>query len=159
MFKAIFLFELKHWLRQPAIYLYAALFAGMGFLIFIGSAGMFDAHSQGKPLLRLLNSPFELNYIFNYFNKFFLFLLPAIVGASIYRDYKHQVHQLLYSFPIPKSHYLWAKYLSATLIVFTITAFSDDELCLRVNSNSFCSDEKRWKREEGKQSSYFAFFN
>ncbi|WP_299887922.1 M1 family aminopeptidase [uncultured Lacinutrix sp.] len=120
MFRYIFLNELKYWLKKPAIYIYILFFSGIAFIGFVGTAGLFDSPTTQK-LTRLSNSPFEINYMMQYFNKFFLFLLPAIIGATIYRDYKDNAHSVLYSYPIKKKDYLFSKFLSSFLLVCFIT--------------------------------------
>ncbi len=121
MFKHIYTYELKYWLKKPAFYLYAIVFASIAFIAIVGTAGLFDSlPSTNNGIERLVNSPFELNYMLQYFNKFMLFLLPAIIGATIYKDYKNSTHSILYSFPIKKQAYLYGKFLSALTLVFTI---------------------------------------
>ncbi|GAB5522506.1 MAG: M1 family aminopeptidase [Roseivirga sp.] len=120
MFSSIYSYELKHWLKSPAPYIYFTAFFSISFLAFAGNAGFFDPPTESDKLQRVINSPHEINYMMQYFNKFFLFLLPAIIGATLYKDYKHQVHSILYSFPIKKADYLFGKFLSAFTIVVLI---------------------------------------
>ncbi len=123
MFNSIFKFELQHWLKQGSVYIYFGVFFLLAFIIQAGTGGFFDANSADAKLgfQQYLNSPHGIYQIFQYFNKFFLFLLPAIIGAGLYRDYKHQVVQLLYTFPIPKKDYLLGKFWSSFLVVFIIS--------------------------------------
>lgn len=123
MFSKIFNYELAYWLKRPAPYLYAVAFFSIAFLSFAGTAGFFDPPTTSTRLQRWINSPKELNYILLYFNKFFLFLLPAIIGATVYKDFKHQVHSILYSFPIQKRDYLLGKFFSSFLVVVLICVF------------------------------------
>ncbi len=119
MFKNIFLFELKHWLRSPAFYLYLFAFFFLAFMLQAGSAGFFDSPTEQKAT-QLLNSPHAISSILHYFNKFFLFLLPAIIGVGLYRDYKSQVINIMYTFPMKKRDYLFGKFLSNFFIVLLI---------------------------------------
>ncbi len=121
MFKNIYFHELTYWFKNPAIYGYGIAFFGLAFLLLVGTGGLFDPPPISDKMVRLVNSPFEINYVMNYFNKFFLFLLPAIVGASIYKDYKYRMHSILYTFPIDKSSYLLGKFLAAISIVLLLT--------------------------------------
>jgi len=122
MFTSIFTYELKYWLKKPSTYIYFLTFFGIAFLLFIGTAGFFDGPEKVNPQnVRVLNSPFEINYMLKFFNKLFLFLLPTIIGVSIYKDYKNNVHSILYSFPIKKGAYFLGKFLSSFLIVSVIT--------------------------------------
>lgn len=121
MFSSIYTYELKQWLKSPSPYIYFLTFFSITFLAFAGNAGFFDPPTEGDKLERVINSPHEINYMMQYFNKFFLFLLPAIIGATLYKDYKYKVHSILYSFPIKKSDYLPGKFLSAFTIVVLIS--------------------------------------
>lgn len=121
MLKSIYSYELKSLLKQPAIYFYFVVFFGIALISVLGTGGFFDGVPETDKEIRLLNSAHEINFIFQYFNKFFLFLLPAIIGMVIYKDYKNNVHPVLYSYPIKKSDYLLGKFLSALTIVFIIT--------------------------------------
>lgn len=121
MFKSIFLFEFKSWLKKPVFYVYCLVFFGIAFLSMAGTAGLFDPHSESGTLQRYVNSPFEINFVIQYFNKFFLFLLPAVIGATIYKDFKNDTHSIVYTFPIHKRDYFFGKFLSSFLIVVFIT--------------------------------------
>ncbi|WP_417364428.1 M1 family aminopeptidase [Galbibacter sp.] len=87
---------------------------------FLGTGGFFDEPIKATETVRLLNSPHELNYLFQYLGKLFLFLIPAIIGTSIYKDFKHKVYPVLYSYPIDKKAYLTGKFLGAFTIVVLI---------------------------------------
>lgn len=141
MFKNIFNYEINFWLRRPVTYIYFCAFFGFAFLTFIGTAGFFDPPpNDTSKLVRVINSSYELNYMFQYFTKIFMFLLPAIIGASIYKDYKYSMHSIVYTFPINKLSYLLGKFLSAFCIVVLISlsvgiAFCIGEFMPGLNSN------------------------
>lgn len=113
MFKTIFSYEIKYWLRNPSLYFYigSVLFLSTGMMA--GISGVFDEESVSAG--RLSNSPMSLFSLFNTFNKLILFLLPAVIGHSIYRDFKSNAHSLLYSYPFTKREYLAGKFLSSFL--------------------------------------------
>ena len=46
-----------------------------------------------------------------------IILYPSIIGVSVYRDFKSNMHSILYSYPYTKLEYLLAKFLSGLLIV------------------------------------------
>lgn len=89
-----------------------------------GASGIFGEGTASTA--RLSNSPVSLYSFFNFFAKLLLFLLPAVVGVAMYRDYRSNMHAVLYSYPFNKRQYLSAKFLSAfsvlTLIAATIAA-------------------------------------
>lgn len=125
MFTTVFIHEFKYWVKKPSTYLYFLAFFSIALLLFVGTAGLFDPHITGSKTQKWVNSPHEINYVVQYFNKFFLFLLPAIIGATIYKDFKFNVHTVVYSFPIRKADYLLGKFLSSLLVTLLIgTSFS-----------------------------------
>jgi len=123
MIGSIYLHELNYWLKKPIIYVYFAVFFSFSLISFLGSGGYFDEPIKASETIRLLNSPHELNYLFQYIGKLFLFLIPAIIGTSIYKDFRYKVHSILYSYPFDKKAYLTGKFLASFSIV-TLISFS-----------------------------------
>jgi len=117
MFLAILRFELKYWLKHIAFYVYAALFFLFALFTMAGAAGLFGEGSSG---LEVANSPFRIFTFAMFFGKLLLLLVPAIVGETIFRDYKSNIHSILYAYPITKRAYLPAKFLSGAGIVLLI---------------------------------------
>lgn len=123
MKSAIFNYELKYWLTSPLTYLFAIAFFALALVMMLGTGGYFDGAPAESANVRLLNSPYEINFIFQYFGKFLLFLIPVIVGTCLYRDYKSRSFHITYSFPIPKADYLFGKLLSGLSIILIISLF------------------------------------
>lgn len=123
MFYSIFKHELSYWLRKPAFYIYSFIFLIAALLISSISAGIFDEVSATIDSSKIVNSPSEINQIFNTLSTLIFFLFPAIIGVSIHRDFKSDMHKILYSYPLTKTHYLLAKFLSSLLIVSFIVLF------------------------------------
>lgn len=122
MWHSIFNYELKYWFKSPLPYLFLIVFFGLAFIMILGTGGYFDGPTTANAAnIRLLNSPHEINFIFQYFTKFLLFLIPVIVGHSLHRDYKSRIFSITYSFPIPKGAYLFGKLGSALLLVIGIS--------------------------------------
>ena len=124
MTNRILSYEIRHLLRKPSTYIYLLTFFSIALVSMLGTGGYFDGVPDAKGEIKYLNSPIALLTVFNYFNKFFLFLLPAIVGFVIYKDYKNKTHNILYSFPITKKEYLSGKFLSGIFIVILIALSS-----------------------------------
>lgn len=120
MFLSIFWFELKYWFRNPIFYFFSFILLFFAVLLMGASAGLFDAASTQ----RVANSPFSLYSFIILFNKLTLFIIPALIGNSIYRDFKSRTYQVMYTFPFTKWDYLAAKYLSSLLIVLIIAAIT-----------------------------------
>ena len=120
MFYTIFKQELKYWLKKPAFYIYAAIFLLISLLLSAGSAGIFDFLSVTTGSALVVNSPIGISNLFNTLTILIFFLFPSIIGVSIYRDFKSEMHTILYSYPFTKANYLFAKFFSAITIVSLI---------------------------------------
>ena len=120
MFSTIFKQELKYWFHKPATFIYMGIFFLLAVFFSAASAGIFDSLTVTTGSAKVVNSPFGIHGLFNAMSVFMLFLLPSIIGASIYRDYKSEMHTILYSYPFTKANYLFAKFLSAFVVVMSI---------------------------------------
>ena len=118
-FKTLFNFEIKYWLKNPATYIYAVVLLTLSTLIMAGNMGVFDENTATTASVRLANSPIAL---LNSFGIIVLgyFLLPSIIGGSVFRDYSSEMHSILYSYPFKKSAYIPAKFLSSVAITMGI---------------------------------------
>ena len=120
MFSTIFFHELKYWLKKPAFYIYMAIFFALSLFISATTAGVFDGITATTGSSRIVNSPGGVTGLFNGLTIFIFFLFPSIIGVSVYRDYKSEMHTILYSYPFSKGNYLFAKFFSSILIVTSI---------------------------------------
>ncbi|WP_367387987.1 hypothetical protein [Lewinella sp. LCG006] len=116
MFPTIFRNEIYHWLRQPYVY----LFGGLLFVISLATMWGMAAEATGGPDAEILNSYFRINFMSNYLSLLMLFVLPATMGAAVYRDFKSEMYTLLYAYPITKPSYLAAKFLAAYLVTAAV---------------------------------------
>jgi ABC-2 type transport system permease protein len=120
MFSTIFKHELKYWFKKPAFYIYLVIFALLSLFLSAANAGIFDSVSVTTGSARIVNSPIGINNLFNALSVFIFFLFPSIIGVSVYRDFKSEMHTILYSYPFTKANYLFAKFLSAVVVVTCI---------------------------------------
>jgi ABC-2 type transport system permease protein len=120
MFLIIFKQELKYWFNKPVFYVYAAIFLLLAFLISATTAGIWDGITGTTGSSQIVNSPINVNGLLNAFTIFIFFLFPSIIGVSIYRDFKSEMHTILYSYPFTKADYLFAKFFSSILVVSVI---------------------------------------
>ncbi|MEH6537516.1 MAG: M1 family aminopeptidase [Psychroserpens sp.] len=120
MFSTIFFHELKHWVKKPAFYIYMAIFFMLALFIAAANAGIFDSITATTGSSRIVNAPFGITNLFISLTVLIFFLFPSIIGVSVYRDYKSEMHTILYSYPFSKSSYLFAKFFSAVFIVTCI---------------------------------------
>jgi ABC-2 type transport system permease protein len=117
MFGTIFTFELKRWFKNPAFYIYSGIFFLLTLFIMASSLGVFDSFKTTTSSRAISNSPIALNGILNGLTVFIYFLLPSIIGASVYRDFKYNMHSILFSYPFTKRDYLLGKFFSSFLVV------------------------------------------
>lgn len=120
MFSTIFKFEVRRWLNTPAFYIYCFVFFIISVFIMTSALGLFDGVTSTTSSPVKVNSPLNINGFLNALSTFVYFLLPTIVGASVYRDFKYQAHSVLFSYPLAKRAYLSAKFLSALLVTILI---------------------------------------
>ncbi|MBK9256868.1 MAG: hypothetical protein IPM42_15410 [Saprospiraceae bacterium] len=118
MFKAILVYELKYWVKNPAVYFYGVIFFFFAMLTVAGSAGLFSETQSGEK--SVANSSFALYSLMLLATKLILFIIPAIIGNSLYRDFKSNSYSLLFSYPITKQSYLSAKYISSIIPLILI---------------------------------------
>ena len=120
MFITIFTHELRYWFKQPAFYIYLAVYFALTLLLAGGAAGLFDSLTVTTGSSKIVNSPISITGLLNGMSTFVFFLFPSIIGASIYRDFKSEMYTILYSYPFTKTDYLFAKFLSSFVIVLII---------------------------------------
>ena len=120
MFSTIFKHELRYWFKQPAFYIYLGIFTLIGVFFAASAAGIFDSLTVSTGSSKIVNSPIAVNGMLNALTILIFFLFPSIIGVSIYRDYKSEMHTILYSYPFTKANYLFAKFFSSFVIVTLI---------------------------------------
>lgn len=92
------------------------------------AGGLFDNFTITTTSPTYQNTALAINGLINGLSVFIYFLLPSIVGASVSKDFKHEMHQVLYSYPITKFGYLFGKFLSALSIILIVILF----ICLGI---------------------------
>jgi len=120
MFSTIFFHEIKYWLKRPAFYIYAAIFFLLALFLSSASAGIFDSITASTGSALIVNAPLGIANLFNGLTIFIFFLFPSIIGVAIHRDYKSDMHTILYSYPFSKANYLFAKFFSGIVVVTAI---------------------------------------
>jgi ABC-2 type transport system permease protein len=121
MLGTIFSFEFKRWFRNLSFYLYFALFFVIAFLVMASSVGYFDFLGATTASNTIMNSPIAINAILSILSQLVYFIIPTVIGATVYRDFKYNTHTILYSYPFSKFDYLVGKFLSGFLITIIIT--------------------------------------
>lgn len=115
----IFKYEIYHWLKNPAVWIYSGIAFLFGLMSMAGNAGLWG--QSDYELLRVANAPYALFQNTAIFTKVILFIVPAVLGQAVCRDYDSRSHHILFSCPITKNEYLAGKFLSAFSIVIGIS--------------------------------------
>ena len=121
MLATIFSFEFKRWFRNVSFYLYFALFFVLAFFLMASATGYFDFLGATTASNTIVNSPIAINGILSGLSQLVYFIIPTVIGATVYRDFKYNTHTILYSYPFNKFDYLVGKFLSGFLITILIT--------------------------------------
>lgn len=112
----IFLFELKYRIKRPATWAYFAIFFLFAFLIMVtdkisingGTGNMFR------------NAPAMVESYIAIFMAFGMLVISAVMGNPVFRDYEHNTHHFLFSYPFGKWEYLLGRFLGSMVICCVI---------------------------------------
>lgn len=121
MLGTIFKFETKRWLKSWLFYLFFVIFFALSFSVMATVLGYFDVFTATTSSNLIVNSPIAINGIISQIATFVNFVIPAVIGATVYRDYKYNSHTLLFAYPFNKFQYLAGKFLSGFFITILIT--------------------------------------
>lgn len=119
MFRFIFKYELGYLFRNPAVYIYGSVSFLFGLITMAGNAGAFN--DTGVLIHKTANSPYALFSLMSMFSKLIIFMIPAIIGNSVFRDFKTNSHSILFSYPVKKISYLSGKFLSSFTCLILIS--------------------------------------
>ena len=121
MFGTIFNFEAKRWFKNWQLYLYFLIFFSLSFGIMAAVLGYFDGFTATTSSNLIVNSPLAINGIIGQIATYVNFIIPTVIGATVYRDFKYNSHTLLFAYPFNKLQYLAGKFFSGLFITVLIT--------------------------------------
>lgn len=124
MFLNIFLFEVQAWFKRPLFYIYGGVIFLLATFTMSAAAGIFEGITVAINSVTIVNSASSINAILNEMTVFIYFLLPSIVGGTIYKDFKYEMHSITFSYPFAKWEYLLAKFFSGLVISLCIVIFA-----------------------------------
>ena len=116
MFSTIYLHEIKTWLKKPMFYIFASIMFLLGVLIMAIGLGVFSSDNVTVTSNSYLNSPLAITGILSQLAILTYLLIPSITGGTIHRDFKNNMHNVLYSYPLTKFKYLLAKFTAGVTI-------------------------------------------
>lgn len=120
MFSTIYVHEVKTWFKKPLFYIYAGVLFLLSLLLSAGRAGVFDGDSATVTGAIKLNSMVGIYGSLAIISLLIYFLIPSIIGGTIQRDFKNNMHNVLYSYPISKWNYLIAKFSAGMTVTLLI---------------------------------------
>src|SRR5690606_13385584 len=85
------------------------------------SVGYFDSLSATTASNLKMNSPMIINAFISQISQFINFIIPTVIGASIYRVFKYNTYSYLYSYPFGKADYILGKFFSGFVATILIT--------------------------------------
>ncbi|HNI06391.1 MAG TPA: ABC transporter permease, partial [Flavobacteriales bacterium] len=108
----LFLIELRHWFRQPMVYIFFLLFALLGFGLV-----SWDKLVVGGQLANVkLNAPYMVFQYYAGLGTLGLLMVTAFVNASAIRDFANNTQQIMFSTPLKKGQYLLSRFLGSTFV-------------------------------------------
>lgn len=117
------LFELKIRRRSLSSYVYFAMFFFLAFLMALGAGGAFSGVvvSFGTSSKVLINSPLSIASYMGILTAFTLFVIAAVFGQAICKDYLCDMDQIVFSTPLKTRNFLVGRFIGATIFMFIIS--------------------------------------
>ncbi|MFC4634241.1 M1 family aminopeptidase [Dokdonia ponticola] len=97
-------------------YIFTVIMFLLGLLIMALGLGVFSSDNVTVTSNVYLNSPLAITGILSQLAILTYLLIPSITGGTIYRDFKNNMHNVLYSYPLTKFKYLLAKFAAGVTI-------------------------------------------
>ncbi len=126
MFKEIFAYELKQWLKRPGVYIYFVVFLVLAFLLGAAVSGMFSGVSADTN--SYINSAVTIAGILTSFNTDYLFglitllICVALMAGCVQKDFQYNCFSFYFTKPITKFSYLFGRFSASFLLtVFVLT--------------------------------------
>jgi ABC-type transport system involved in multi-copper enzyme maturation permease subunit len=111
MFRHIVRFELRYQLRQPLLWVTAAIFAALAFI-----ASSTDALEIGGPIGALnRNAPYVVVRMLGGMSLFGVFIVVAFVATAALRDFECFTDELVFSRPVPARDLLLGRFCGSLL--------------------------------------------
>ncbi len=125
MFREIFahaLFELTIRRKSLSSYIYFLMFGTLAFFIALAAGGAFDGvvMSFGASSKVLINAPLSIARYTNILTMFLLFIIAAVFGRSICKDYINQMDEIMFSSRLKVKRLLVGRFLGAMIFLFFI---------------------------------------
>ena len=119
MFKQIFLFELKLWLKKPMTYIFFLVFFVLSMLYTALTGGLIGDTSETNAII---NSAASITQMLNSLNTDLIgiIILITIIAPVVYKDFQYNMHPLLFTKPISKFGYMFGRFSAVFLIALFV---------------------------------------
>ena len=110
--KKFFLFEVRHWLRQPMTWIFFAIYAILVFAALVSDSVQIGGGNGNTHK----NAPLAIETIFATFSMIGIIMNTSFFNATATRDYTYGMDQIVFASPIHKADYFFGKFLGAFVI-------------------------------------------
>lgn len=124
MFKEIFSFELKQWLKRPGIYIYFLIFFVLAFLFGALISGVFSGVTTDTN--SYINSATTIAGILTSFNSDYLLglitllICVTLMAGCVQKDFQYNAFSFYFTKPITKFSYLIGRFSASFLLTFLV---------------------------------------
>lgn len=115
MWKNIALFEWQYRRKRPATYLYFCILFLISFLLVATDAVDMLSGGQIKQ-----NATYVITSITTTLSLICIFIISAVMGVSIVRDFEHRTEALFFTTPISKANYLAGRFIGSFAVLIVI---------------------------------------
>jgi ABC-type transport system involved in multi-copper enzyme maturation permease subunit len=112
MFRAVFLFELRYWLRSWMLYVFLCI---LGLMIF-GAASSDQIRVGGALENTYRNAPFVILNYYAVVSLLSIMMTTAFVSSAATRDFAHHTQQLVFTTRVSKAAYFFGRFWGAALV-------------------------------------------
>ncbi|WP_234734909.1 ABC transporter permease/M1 family aminopeptidase [Tellurirhabdus bombi] len=112
MFRHIFTFEIRYWLRQPMVYIFTLI----NVLMFAWAAADDNVSVGGSFGNIYKNAPFVIQNQFVTWCVFALLMTTAFVQNAAIRDFSYKTNQIIFASPIHKLAYLAGRFFGSFIV-------------------------------------------
>ena len=120
MFKEIFNYELRLWLKRPGIYIYFGIFFLLAFLLGAALSGMFggvstdtNSHINSSVMIADILTSFSSDYLFGLIT---LLICVALMAGCVQRDFQYNTFSFYFTKPVSKFNYLIGRFSASFLL-------------------------------------------
>jgi len=122
MFNTIFFFELKRLLKSVSTYIYFCILFLVTFFMSLFIGGAFSGvvvNLAGEKINA--NSPIVIDAFFAGISGWVgIIIVVAIIGNAVLKDFKYNVHNLIFTTPVGKFDYLFGRFAASLLICLLV---------------------------------------